>query len=320
MIRTLYVNELRAVLRDGRGILLLVLGALLALVSTWTAASTDRRQDVAQQAASDAARTAWNERRMESAHSRAHYGDYVFRPSGALSKLDSGLEAVTGRVVYTEAHRQNDSVHRPQQASASLLRYDRLEPSTVLGLLAPLLMVLAGFGVMTSERESGRLRLLWIQGARSLPLLLAKTFALWTLGAALCVLVVGAHIALSGPAELGRTCAFLALHLSTLWIVAAVITGVSARARRSGTAAALLLSFWVLGAILLPRLAAMSASTVDPLPSRDSFQAAMQEPTASRASTATIHARRAPPRAGAEGARGVRRRVPAGAAGQSSAA
>lgn len=277
MIRTLFQNEWRAVLRDGRGLVVLVLGALLALVSTWTSASTLARQDLAQDAATQAARTAWNERPVDRAHSRAHYGDYVFRPSGPLAKLDSGLQAVTGRVIYTEAHRQNAAVHKPQQAAASLLRYDRLEPSTVLQLLAPLVLVLAGFGVVSSERESGRLRLLWIQGTRPLPLLLAKTFALWTLGAALCLLVVGTHLAFAAEVDAGRTLTFLLLHLAALWVVAAVVAGVSARARRPGTAAALLLSLWVLGAIVMPRLAAMTATALDPLPTRDAFQAAMQE-------------------------------------------
>ena len=277
MIATLFRNEWRAVLRDGRGLVVLVLGALLALISTWTSASTHARQDLAQDAANHAARSAWNEREGDSPHSRAHYGDYVFRPSGPLAKLDSGLQAVTGRVIYTEAHRQNADVHKPQQEAASLLRYDRLEPSTVLQLLTPLVLVLAGFGVMSSERESGRLKLLRIQGARPLPLLFAKTLALWTLGAGLCVLVVASHLLFAEEIDLGRTLAFLALHLATLWVVAALVAGVSARSRNAGTAAALLLSFWVLGAIVMPRLAAMTATAVDPLPGRDAFQAAMDE-------------------------------------------
>jgi ABC-2 type transport system permease protein len=277
MIRTLFHNEWRAVLRDGRGIALLIVGALLALGSTWTAASTGARQDLAQEAATQASRNAWNRRQLEHAHARAHYGDYVFRRSGPLSDLDSGLQSVLGRVIHTEAHRQNDSVHNAQQASGTLLRYDRLEPSMVLQLLAPLVLVLAGFGVVSSERESGRLRLLWIQGVRAFPLIMTKTLALWTLGAALCVLVVGAHTLFAGPLDLARTVAFLALHLTMLWIVAALVVGVSARAHRPGTAAALLLFLWVAGAIVLPRFAAMTAAAAEPLPSRDAFQAALQE-------------------------------------------
>lgn len=277
MIGPLYRNELRSVFRDGRGIVLLVICALLALLSTWTSVSTGQQQEAAREAAGEAARAAWDHRHVDSAHSRAHYGDYVFRPSGALAKLDPGLQAVTGRVVFTEAHRQNDAVHRPQQDSASLLRYDSLEPSTLLQLLAPLLLLLVGFGVIASERESGRLRLLRLHGVRSGPLVLAKTLALWTLGVALCVVVVGLHVAFAGGvSELPRTLAFFGLHLVLLWVVAALVVGISSRVRRSGTAAALLLCLWVLGGIVLPRVAAMTATTVAPLPSRDAFQAAMQ--------------------------------------------
>ena len=276
MILALFSNEWRSIVRDGRGRLVITLGVLLALVSAWTSASTHASKERAQAAAVESARCAWEDREVDSAHSRAHFGDYVFRPSGSMSTLDSGLQAVTGRVVFTEAHRQNDAVHKPQQAAASLLRYDRLEPSTVLQILAALVLVLAGFGVISSERESGRLNLLLIQGVSSRQLLLAKTLALWTLGVALCLVVVGANLILVDDVDIGRIAAFLGLHLATLWVVAALVACISARAKRTGTAAALLLSLWVAGAIVIPRLSAMSTATLDPLPGRDAFQAAMQ--------------------------------------------
>ena len=138
MIRTLFFNEWRATVRDGRGLLVLAIGVILAVASTWTTASTLERERGAQVAATESAREAWNDRSGDNPHSRAHYGDYVFRPSGPLAELDPGVQAETGRVIYTEAHKQNSAVHKPQQDSASLLRYDRLEPSTVLQLLAPL--------------------------------------------------------------------------------------------------------------------------------------------------------------------------------------
>ena len=42
-------------------------------------------------------------------------------------------------------------------------------------------------------------------------------------------------------------------------------------ARRPGTAAAVLLSLWVTSAIVLPRLAAMTAEAFHPLPGRDAL-------------------------------------------------
>ena len=277
MTFTLFKNELLAVFRDGRGIITLLIGFLLALISTWTSASTHARHDLAHDAAAGAARNAWNEREGDSPHSRAHYGDYVFRPAGPLSTLDSGLQSVTGRVIFTEGHRQNSAVHKPQQEAASLLRYDRLEPATVLQTLLPLILILIGFGTISSDRESGRLKLLIIQGARPLSLLLAKSLALWVIGFSICVLVVGMHLIFGEETDFSRTFLFLALHLAVLWIVAVLVVVVSARSRHSGSAAALLLSFWVISAIVLPRFAAITVTTLDPLPTRDVFQASMDQ-------------------------------------------
>lgn len=278
MILTLVANEWRALLRDGRAVTILTLGAILAVVASWAAASTDHRERLGHGDATEAARGAWLEREADNPHSRAHYGDFVFRPSGPLAGLDSGLQMVTGRSVRLEAHRQNDSVHVPSREASSLLRFDRLEPSTVLNLLVPLLLVLAGFGSVASERESGRLRLLRTQGVRPMTLLLGKSLSLWSIGLALVLLVIGSHLLFmhEQPAA-GPTALFLALHAAQLWIVATLIACVSSLTRRSGGAAALLMGLWVASAILLPRLAAVAADTLFPLPSRDGFDAAMRE-------------------------------------------
>ena len=278
MIGPLLVNEWRAFARDRRGWFVFLLGALLAGGSAWTAASTDHRARLGQAEATAGARDAWLEREADNPHSRAHYGDYVFRPSGPLAGLDSGLQMVTGRAVRLEAHGQNAAIHRPYRDASSLLRFERLEPSTVLNLLVPLILILMGFGVVASERESGRLKLLRLQGAGPLSLLLAKSLALWSVGAVLTGLVVVTHLVVAdSSAALGQTAIYFVLHLLVLWIVSVLVACVSSWSRRPGTAATVLLSLWVAGAILLPRLAAMTADAAFPLPSRDAFEAAMRE-------------------------------------------
>lgn len=278
MILTLLANEWRGLLRDGRAAMLLALGAVLAIASTWTAASTDARERLAQVAATGDAREAWMERDLDNPHQRAHFGDFVFRPSGPLAGLDSGLQMVTGRAVRLEAHRQNDAVHVPHKEASSLLRFDRLEPSTVLNLLVPLVLILAGFGTVASERESGRLRLLRIQGASPLTLLLAKALSLWSIGVLLNLLVVGTHLLFAQEAAaFGPTVAYFSVHFLALWIVSVLVACVSSWCSRPGTAAGVLLGLWVASAIALPRLTALAANAAIPLPSRDAFDAAMQE-------------------------------------------
>ncbi|MEM6290593.1 MAG: DUF3526 domain-containing protein [Myxococcota bacterium] len=270
-------NEWRGMLRDGRGVVLIALTLLLGIGAAWASASSHARAERAHARATEAARTAWNERKVDNPHARAHFGDFVFRPSGPASHLDAGVQAVTGRVVYTEAHRQNAAVHRAQRGASALLRFSRLEPSMVLQHLAPLVLVLLGFATVASERESGRLRLHWVQGTSMGSLLLAKSLALWSVGVGLALVVLGVHVSLAEAIDLGRTGAFFALHAGALWIVAVTVVGVSAGVRSSGAAAALLLALWVLSAIVLPRLAVMVASAAEPLPDRDAFAAAMAE-------------------------------------------
>ena len=278
MILPLLSNEWRALLRDGRGRTILALGLLLAIGSAWIAASIDHRERRGQAAAAEGARTAWLEREGDNPHSRAHYGDFVFRPSGPLAGLDSGLQMVTGRSIHLEAHRQNAAVHIPSRGASALLRFDRLEPATVLHLLVPLVLLLTGFGTVAAERESGRLRLLLTQGARPLSILFGKAVALWSVGAVLAFLLVGTHLAFSAQAAApGPTALFLLLQLATLWIVSAVVTCVSSQVRRPGTAAGILLSLWFVCAIFLPRFATMTAKAALPLPTRDAFEAAMRE-------------------------------------------
>ncbi|MFG0319942.1 MAG: DUF3526 domain-containing protein [Planctomycetota bacterium JB042] len=276
MIGTVVANEWRAIARDGRGRLLLALGALLAVVSVWTAASIDEVERAAGGEAMECARERWLEREVDHPHSRAHFGDYLFRPAGPLAGLDSGVQAVTGRVLFTEAHRQNAATHRPQAAAGALLRFDRLEPAMVLVMIVPLLLGLLGFASVSGERESGRLRLLLVQGGRPAGIVLGKTLALWTVGAAICLLVVGAHLAVSPSAEPMRAAAFCALHLVGLWIVAALVVTVSALVRRTSAAASLTIGLWMVAVLVVPRIAAQTSLALEPLPTRDAFEAAMR--------------------------------------------
>ena len=277
MIAPLILNEWRALLRDGRSGLLLFVGLLLAAASTWSAASTDAAERSARAAAEQQARSSWLERDADNPHSRAHFGDFVFRPCGPLAGLDSGVQPSMGRVLRVEGHVQNASVHRPQSAASTLLRFERLEPALVLQSIVPLLLVLLGFAMVAGERESGRLRLLLVQGVSPRTLLVSKTLALWSIGAAIGLLTVIAHAFVAEGTDPLRAACFLALHLLSLLIVSAVVVGVSAWVRRAGTAAAVLLGLWVCATALVPRAAAYAANALEPLPTRDAFETAMRE-------------------------------------------
>ncbi|MEM9379336.1 MAG: ABC transporter permease subunit, partial [Planctomycetota bacterium] len=230
----LYRNELRLLLRDGRGLLLVLSGLLLTVASATTGGWIAGAERHAHDHAAAHARTSWLEREPDNPHGRAHFGDFVFRPVGPLAGLDPGVQSVTGRTLFLEAHSQNAPMHVPEAAASSLMRFPRLTPALVLQALVPLLLILAGFASVAGERESGRLRLLLLQGARPGQIVGAKALALWTVGALLSFAAVAVHGAVHGPAEPGRLMLFLGLHLALAWIVATGTVWISSRARTAG--------------------------------------------------------------------------------------
>lgn len=272
----LYLNELRLLVRDGRGLLLVVSGLMLTLASAASGSWIAGAERHAHGHAVEHARESWLEREPDNPHGRAHFGDYAFRPIGPLAGLDPGVQSVTGRALFLEAHSQNAPMHVPEAAASSLMRFPRLNPALVLQAMVPLLMILAGFASVAGERESGRLRLLLVQGATPNQLAVAKVLAIWTVGALLSFAAVGVHGIANGAAEPSRLALFLGLHLGLAWIVAVGVVWISSRARTAGSAATLGIGVWVLGALVLPRLTAQLGAETTPLPSRDAFEAEMR--------------------------------------------
>ena len=89
---------------------LLALGLVLAAVSAWSTYS-DVAQREAHGEAAAAARDQWEGRGSVHPHSMAHFGDFAFRPSGPLARLDRGVQARLGKVLRIEGHKQGTPLH-----------------------------------------------------------------------------------------------------------------------------------------------------------------------------------------------------------------
>jgi ABC-2 type transport system permease protein len=216
------------------------------------------------------------------AHSAAHYGMWAFKPIGALSVVDPGIEPYVGNAIWLEAHYQNAPLHRPAQDATLIERFGALSPAIVLGVVAPLMIILLGFGAVARERERGVWTLALAQGARSGPMLWAKSAALftWLMLAALpgvlflvwsvCFSSIGAL------AGLGRLATWFGVFAVYLAIVAMFVVAVSALARSSLAALGALLAAWVVIAVWLPRLTPQIANAVVMLPTLQSFNEQME--------------------------------------------
>jgi ABC-2 type transport system permease protein len=199
-------------------------------------------------------------------HRMVHYGHYVFRTPAPLALFDPGLDAVTGRSIFLEGHRQNTAMFAQAGASADLGALSWLSPALVYQLLGPLLLILLGHGLLAREREAGTLASLLAQGVPGRQLLAGKALAMVA-----CVLLMLLPLALSaGWAVMRgeRVAAALALwgaYLLYLAIWAGLALLASACFRRRAAALASLVSLWIGLTLVLPALAVSAASAAAPL-------------------------------------------------------
>ncbi|MFJ4289557.1 DUF3526 domain-containing protein [Cupriavidus sp. NPDC089707] len=203
-------------------------------------------------------------------HRMAHYGHYLFRPLSPLAVFDPGIDLYTGRSLYLEAHRQNSANFGEVRQSSLLVRFGQLSPAFVLQVLAPLLLIFAGHGVLARERESGVLRVLLAQGVRGGQLVRGKVLAV--AGVALAVLLpaaaVLAWIALARPSDAPLAALLAAAYAGWLLLWSLLVTVVSAWCRRSRDALLVLLALWAVLVIMLPRAVPDLVNTVVALPTR----------------------------------------------------
>lgn len=263
-------NELRAMLRNRTALAGIALLAMLAVVATvvslhhmHSAADHRARQQAAAQAAFDA-------QPDRHPHRVVHYGHFVYRLPSSLAAFDAGVDPFTGSSMFLEGHRQNTANFGDVMQGSILTRFGQLTPAFVLQILAPLVLVFLGHGVLSQERERGTLRQLMLQGASARSIVGGKLAALCVVAAVFMLPafvglgVMAAAPAASVPVALALMLAY-ALYLG-LW--SALIALVSSLLARRRDALLALVAVWALSALLVPRIAPDVAHAALPLPDK----------------------------------------------------
>ncbi len=270
-------HEFRRIVRDGRfrwaaGLVFALL--LAAVASGWHYRQTQERERAHAHAAEH---ERWYGQGHKDPHGAAHYGIYAFKPASPFSAVDPGIEPYVGVSVWLEAHNMNEFVYRPAQDGSALSRFGELTPALVLQVLLPLVIVLVGYGVFASERETGTLRQVVSLGVAPAQLLAGKALAL---AAALGLVLVPAMLLAIAAVSSNNATRFSLLIVSYaayLAVFLALTLAVSARAPTARQALVVLLGIWILACLAWPRLAADLAAWRDPTPSAIAFREAMQK-------------------------------------------
>jgi ABC-2 type transport system permease protein len=272
MIRIIAKKELLELCRDRRlQVSVLVLWLLLACGAAFGASHYLKLSNEARRA-NEAERQRFLEQGEKHPHSAAHYGVFTFKSPRPFTMADSGLEPYLGSAVWLEAHKQNEMLYRPAEDATALQRFGDLTIASVGRVLMPLLIVTLGFAAFSGERESETLRQLMSLGVKPRDLLLGKALAiaglLLVVGLPAAGLSLAAIIALSPGEtlldELARSAAFTAAYGAYLAGFVFLTLSVSAVSRSSRQALMILLAFWALSVLVLPRSISDAARSIYP--------------------------------------------------------
>lgn len=263
-------DELRLMTRNRVAVIAFGLLALLTLVAVASSWSHQRGVAELRHRHQAAAERAFDAQPNRHPHRVVHYGNFIFRPLGPLAAFDPGVDAFTGNSMFLEGHRQNTANFGDVRQSSLLVRFGQLTPAFVLQVVAPLLLIFLGYGVISRETERGTLRLLLLQGATRGRIVGGKVLALGLVAVLVGLPAMIGFVLIAGePGALVLPMATIALGYAAylaLWTVLIVL--VSARVSRSRDALLSLIAVWAVAVVLLPRVAPDVASAAIPLQNR----------------------------------------------------
>ncbi|MYF76242.1 MAG: DUF3526 domain-containing protein [Acidobacteria bacterium] len=266
-----------------RRLLWLALSVLL-LAGTAVATSAARLSSQAEERRAVAGEEAllWDSQGVIDPDDAAHVGRAVPAPVRPLAAFDPGLSDFVGTSVFIEAHAQNPARHRPIEGGAALSRFGGFSAAWTLQIVAPLLIILAGFATMSGEVARARLRQELGAGASASVLVGGRLAALAIAAGLLALVMIGVSfpaILLQGVSEteVARLAAIGGAYALYLLVFCAVTVAASALFASARTALVVLLGFWAVSTLLVPRVAPAVAETLEPTPSAPAFRAAVTE-------------------------------------------
>lgn len=253
---------------------------LVLLLSVWLGKLQTDKQMLRYKAAKNQLREQWESIEGMNAHGAAHYGTYVFKPSNLLNSLDEGVNTVTGNVLRVEGHVQNEIVYSEASQMQAVSKFGKLKSSLLLQYVLPLLLIFLAFHSVSSEKQSGRFKLLILQGTKPSSLVWAKTLSVWFYGVILLTLTILVYTFFNLKGINGeivsRTLLFYLSYALFYFIVSGLTILFSARSNAT-IALTSMLGIWIIWTIFLPNILMSSVEEWYELPSRNEFQEAMKE-------------------------------------------
>lgn len=277
MIRIIAKKEISTLFREKIFWIVAVVLLLLLAASLVNSSNSVKQLNKERTEAQHMSREGWLMQPPKNPHSAAHYGNFAFRIKSPLSFFDNGLDAYTGTYLFLEPHKQNGDKFSQAEESSSLLRFGELTPAFVLQMILPLLIVFAGFGAITREKEGNTLKLLLAQGSSMRQVVIGKIAGHWLAFLLLllpffivAIFVLGSF---NQQTKVDWPRLFLLfgtyLFYTGVWITITML--VSAYSATSRSALMKLLGCWMLAVIIIPKLSSNIGTVIYKTPSQFQF-------------------------------------------------
>ena len=274
-------NEWIGLIRNRLFLYLSFFFGIALIVVTGFGVLQNQTQIEAQQKAHHHIRKQWNEMEPGNPHGAAHFGTFAFKPGNVLNSIDEGVNAVTGNVLRIEGHTQNELVYSEASQSLLISKFGKLKPSLLLQFLIPLFLIFLAFNTYNQERESGRLKLILVQGISLQKVLTTKIISIWLIGLSMLLVCLIAQVIFnikSFEAESLSRLLILILGYGTYYLIITTLSILlSAYFRKSTASLTIMMAVWVMWTIFLPKIISNVVEKMHPLPSRVEFQKAMAE-------------------------------------------
>ncbi|WP_010520433.1 ABC transporter permease [Aquimarina agarivorans] len=229
------------------------------------------------------ARASWEANPDKHPHRMAHFGTFVFRQQHPLRIFDSGLESYTGNAIFLEAHKQNTANFSEASLATGLMRFGDLSIAMLLQLILPLIIFFIGYASITTEKENGTLKMIYLQGASMKDVLLGKSVGLFF---AVALFFLPSLLALwsisflenyaNHSGIIPRALLISVVYLVFLMLLCATTIIVSALSENSNKALLTLLGIWLLFFIIIPKIAQSLGNATYPNLSKTEFKAAVE--------------------------------------------
>lgn len=209
-------------------------------------------------------------------HDAAHFGTYLFKPVNLLNVFDPGVTDYTGNTYRVEAHHQHEISNSDAEHYDTAMRFGNLSFALILQLLVPLFLLFITATSVSSEKESGTLKMLLAQGLSGRKITWAKVWANYLLIVTVIIpvfIIMALAVAFAGDTDLlfGRLLWTFVTCLLYYLLITLLGTLISAVSNHSGKALLSALCFWIFMSIIFPKIVSGMASRSYPLMSRAVF-------------------------------------------------